>query len=81
MKSKNKNYGFPYDYSFKKPLHVFINETNNKSISFYEDGTKIALVEKSDNSQQRVLIDSTSFTNMLGFLDRNGWKEISAKAA
>jgi hypothetical protein len=78
MKSKSKNYGFPYDYSYQKPLHVFINEQTKKQVSFYQDGQKIAIVERDNNRQQRVLVDENAFNNMLGILDRNGWKEIPA---
>lgn len=77
MKSKNKSYGFPYNYSNQKPLHKFVNIVNSREMLFYKDGTKFALLEKRDGVQQRVLIDETSFNNMLGFLDRNGWKEIA----
>lgn len=76
MKSKNKSYGFPYNYSGQKPLHKFVNTVNNREMLFYKDGTKFALLEKRDGVQQRVLIDETSFSNMLGFLDRNGWNEV-----
>lgn len=78
MKSKNKSYGFPYNYSNQKPLHKFINGTTNIEMLFYKDGTKYALLEKRNGTQQRVLLDEVSFNNMLGFLDRNGWNETPA---
>lgn len=77
MKSKNKSYGFPYNYSNRRPLHKFVNETNAKTFTFYTEGSQFALVEQKDKIQQRVLLDETAFNNMLGFLDRNGWKEIA----
>lgn len=77
MKSKNKSYGFPYNYSNRRPLHKFISETNAKTYTFYTEGSKYALVEQVDKTQQRVLLDEVSFNNMLGVLDRNGWKEIA----
>lgn len=77
MKSKNKSYGFPYDYSNRRPLHKFVNDFNAKTFTFYTEGTKYALLEQKDKVQQRVLLDETAFNNMLGFLDRNGWKEIA----
>lgn len=78
MRSKNKSYGYPYNYSNQKPLHKFINQVSNKEMLFYKDGTKYAILEKRDGVQQRVLIDETAFNNMLCILDRNGWNEVPA---
>ena len=78
MKSKNKHYGFPYNYDSQKPIHKFVSPSNTNVYTFYKEGVKYAMLQKSEQGQQRVLLDDLGFSNMLTFLDRNGWNEISA---
>lgn len=74
MSKKNKSYGFPYDYSNLSPLHSFIND-NGASIKFYRDATRLVMLQVTNGHQQRLFVDSTTMTNMMTRLDKNGWKE------
>ncbi len=75
MSKKNKHYGFPYDYSAKKPLYKFIR--GSVEMLFYQDGANYALVQKVDGKQQRVHLNDSTLNNMLGTLDKNGFQQVS----
>jgi hypothetical protein len=75
MSKKNKHYGFPYDYSFKKPIHKF--RKDNIEMTFYSEGNSYALLQKNNDHQQRVVLTDVAFNNMLGILDKNGFREIA----
>lgn len=75
MSKKNKHYGFPYDYSKKTPLYKF--RKGDIEMNFYRDGLGYALVQKVDGQQQRVALNDVTLNNMLGMLDKNGFREIA----
>ncbi len=74
MSKKNKHYGFPYDYSSKKPLHRF--RKGDVEMLFYDESRGYTMLQKSPDHQQRVALNELSFNNMLGMLDKNGWLEV-----
>mgnify|MGYP003336965863 FL=1 len=74
MSKKNKHYGFPYDYSSKKPLHRF--RKDDAEMLFYSENRGYIMLQKTPNQQQRVALNELSFSNMLGMLDKNGWTEV-----
>lgn len=74
MSKKNKHYGFPYDYSSKKPLHRF--RKGDVEMLFYDESIGYTMLQKSPDHQQRVALNELSFNNMLGMLDKNGWLEV-----
>lgn len=76
MSKKNKSYGFPYDYSSKKPLHIF--SKGDTKMFFYSEARSYTMLQKSPDQQQRVTLNELSFNNMLGMLDKNGWTEVRA---
>jgi hypothetical protein len=76
MSKKNRKYGFPYNYDHLTPLHKFVNTKLNKVFLFYKDGNNLFAVEKADSVQQRVMLNETSFNNLLGALDKHGWTEV-----
>lgn len=77
MSKKNKHYGFPYDYSKRTPIHKFRNDSIGSEMSFYREGSFYALLQKTHDHQQRLILNDITFNNMLGMLDKNGWREIS----
>lgn len=74
MSKKNKSYGFPYDYSSKKPIHHF--RKGDAEMFFYTEGRSFCMLQKTKEQQQRVTLNELSFNNMLGMLDKNGWTEV-----
>lgn len=77
MSKKNKHYGFAYDYSKKTPIHHFRNANVGSEMFFYKEMNGYVLLQKTNDHQQRLVLNDITFTNMLSMLDRNGWHEIS----
>ena len=75
MSKKNKHYGFPYDYSKRKPIHRFPKEDTEMLI--YTEGRNFVMLQKTPTHQQRVILNDINFNNMLGMLDKNEFKEIA----
>ena len=75
MSKKNKPYGFPYDYSNKKPLYRFTK--GSVEMLFYTEGNNYTLLQKVDGKQQRVHLNDVTLNNMLGMLDKNGFHQVS----
>jgi len=75
MSKKNKQYGFPYDYSNKKPLYRF--RKGSIEMNFYVEPKGYTLLQKVDGKQQRVELNDTTLNNMLGMLDRNGFQQVT----
>lgn len=75
MSKKNKHYGFPYDYSNKRPIHKFRKDCIE--MTFYSEGKGYAMLQKTPDHQQRVVLTDVAFNNMLGMLDKNGFREIA----
>ena len=76
MSKKNKHYGFPYDYSKRTPLYRF--RKGCVEMSFYPEGSGYAMLQKTEDHQQRVILNDTTLNNMLSMLDKNGFQQIRA---
>lgn len=73
---KNKSYGFPYDYSNRKAIHSFTNETNGSNLLVYREGNGYAAVQKNqDGYQTRIKLDDISLNTFINKLDQHGWVE------
>jgi len=73
MSKKNKRYGFPYDYSNKKPIYRFVK--GGVEMCFYLEVKGYTLLQKVGDQLQRVSLDDVSLNNMLGMLDKNGFTQ------
>jgi len=73
---KKQDYGYSYDYSGLKPMHRFVNEQSEASITIFKELNGYVLLQKSKTGhQQRLKLDDSALTKMLSMFDKNGWIE------